>query len=197
MIRKAIVLLTAIAIAMWLSLAPAVFAHNYPITAAVAMTPGKPRASQPCRLTVTAYKSVGTPVPLKPQRVWLVAGMTGHAMRPIEVELLPTRRSGEYSGDITFTMPGLWHITLYVRDRNEAMWAKFDTKVLGAGQAADDVPYQQTLEMLDPARVNLVPPAWVLAGAIGLVLLAEGTAVAFKLRELRQQHLAIYSEHRR
>lgn len=185
MTRQSLCLPVAAAAGLWLALAPVAWAHNA-LKAVVVVMPAHPRVGEACEISLSVLAPPGVPILRQIQRVSLAGEMTGHAMAPVETVLVPSGGPGGYSGRLAFTMAGDWRATLRVALLNEEMWATFDMEVWTAHAPPDTGSGRVVLEMRDPVRTNLLPPGWVLAGAVGLTLLAEGTAAALKLRRSRK-----------
>jgi hypothetical protein len=148
--------------------------------AVLSVTPQFPRVGDRWHLSVAIQSADSM---LHPERkVRIVGEMTGHPMRPVEVEL--TRAAGEtdYGGDVVFTMRGPWNVTLRLEDVNEVLLTTFDLEVGGLDASTGWSEMRTMYDLHRPVRPNLVPPIWVVVGTIVLTLAFEVAAVVIVRR---------------
>jgi hypothetical protein len=142
--------------------------------AALSFSPQTPRVGQAWQLSIAIQSSDRALHPAR--RVKVVGEMTGHAMRPVEVELTRTSDGGTYEGALAFTMRGPWRITVRVEDLNDVLTAAFDLEVVRPDESSGFDDMRTMLDLHPPVRANLLPPGWTLLGVIVLALAFEWAA---------------------
>lgn len=179
---KRALVIVAIA-AAWPRSAGASGAHSL-VRAALTYAPQNPRVGELWRLSAVVQSADQA---LHPERrVRVVGTMTGHPMRPVEADLSPTGEAATYSGALSFTMRGPWQITIEVDDLNQVQLATFDLEVVNADASSGGFEMRAILDLHQPARPNLVPPAWVVAAALGLTLAMQAAALFVQRRANRR-----------
>ena len=156
-------------------LAAASVAAHEGSSARITLAPGQPYVGASCRVVVVTTDASGDA--RRSRRVWLVADMPMHVMRPIEAELRRTHDARVYTGEIIFTMPGPWRVELRVEDADETMTAAFEARVLLDGETAESGAGDHVLALQDAPHPTLLPPGYVLGGAVVLTLLMQGVAM--------------------
>lgn len=180
-LRRAAIL----AVVLGAAVPPALSAHDETIRVAVVLTPGQPRTGQPGAMRVSVIPPPGLALLDEIRGVRVSGEMTGHVMAPFEATLEETSTPGVYTtANLTLTMAGPWRMTVRVRIKDEEMWAVFAVDAARASVPADP-PKDYVLDLKDPVRTNVLPPWWVLGVALGLVAVAEATALVFKVRRQR------------
>jgi hypothetical protein len=134
---------------------------------------------------VSVLAPPGLPILGQIRRVSLSGEMTGHAMPPLEVDLAPGRDPGAYNGQITFSMSGPWRVLLRIDLLNEQMWAAIDLPVRGDTEAVDPRPHRYVVEMQDPVRPTVFPPARTLGAAVTITVTLELIALVIARRRDR------------
>jgi hypothetical protein len=156
-------------------LATASLAAHEGSSARVTLAPGQPYVGASCRVVVVTTDASGAG--RHGRRLYLVADMPMHVMRPVEVELRRTHDPSVYTGEIVFTMPGPWRVQLRVEDATETMTAAFEARVLLDGETAEPGAGDYALTLQDAPRPTLLPPEYVLGGAVALALLMQAIAI--------------------
>ena len=164
---------------LWFSAAVSLPAHDI-LHATIAMTPGKPHVEAPSQIEVTLTTSAGVPPHLVGGRLWVSGAMPGHAMPPLEAPLRATTKPGVFVGELAFSMSGPWFVSLNLtEDNGESMIATFEMVVARYDDPETTETGVHKVDMLLTEGRNMVPPMWVLLGAIALILVAEGTALTY------------------
>lgn len=121
--------------------------------------------------------------------VRLVADMTGHAMPPVEIDLRMTDTPGSFRGDIAFTMPGAWRITLRAEGATEVLVGTTSVDVGDTPGESVTTMLALTDELLDTSSADAplrYSPWTVLVGACALAGALEAAAVIRKIVALRR-----------
>lgn len=158
--------------------------------AIVAISPAHPRVDEPCHVRVSLRAKNGYAI--VPQRATIVGEMTGHPMRPVEAELVPAVAQGvspapsDLTTTLAFTMSGPWRLTLRVEEGAAVLVGTTAIDVVGEGADTGGPEIRLLVDLLQPARANLIPPSWVAIGAIALT--AAMQAAASILARRRRAH---------
>jgi YtkA-like protein len=180
-VKRALIVLVIAAV--WPRSVDASGAHSL-VRAALTYAPQNPRVGEMWRVSAVVQSADQA---LHPERrVHLVGTMMGHPMRPVEAALSPTGEAGTYSGALSFTMRGPWRIALEVDDLNQVQLATFDLEVVNADASSGGFEMRAILDLHQPARPNLVPPAWAVAAALGLTLAMQAAALFVQRRANRR-----------
>jgi hypothetical protein len=175
---RALILVAAVSLAAAALSADVTGTHAY-----VTIAPVHPRVEEPCRVSASLRTRNG--YPLFPQHVTIVGEMTGHPMRPVEAELQRAPGAGEFTGTLAFTMRGPWRLTLRVEEGSSALVGVAGIEVVGADADTGGSEIRYMVDLAQPPRANLLPPAWVLAGAIALTVAMQRTAAFAARRKAR------------
>jgi hypothetical protein len=166
-------------------LVPAVLRGHNTVRASLVCRPQAPRAGEVWHVTASVDSSDGLVHPGR--RLTVTADMAAHHMRPIAAEMTRTDAAGRaFSGQLSFTMPGPWQLTLRSEDLNEVLVGVFAFEV-----ANDDDPravgeVRTVVDLIPPPHPNLIPPAWAAAGTIGLTIAFEIVATRYQRRRERR-----------
>lgn len=152
--------------------------------ATLVVSPQHPRVGRECRVDVTLRTASG--LARFVQRAWIVGEMTGHPMRPVVAELRRTGGEHDFTGELAFTMAGPWRVTLHVQDGRDVLWAPLEWEVVptDVDPGAPEMGY--AVDLREPEKANVLPPAWALAGALALVAAMQGAAVLFERKRRRR-----------
>lgn len=164
---------------LWLSAAVSLPAHEV-LHASIVMTPGKPHVDAPSQVEVTLTTSAGVAPHLIGGRLWISGVMPGHAMPPLDGPLKATTTPGVFVGEIAFSMSGPWHVSVNLEEETgETMIATFEMVVARDTDPDTRDSAVHKVDLVVAEGRSMVPPMWVLLGAIALIVLAEGTALTY------------------
>jgi hypothetical protein len=149
----------------------------------ISIAPAHPRVGEPCRLSASLRTRNG--YPLVPQRVAVVGEMTGHPMRPVETELQRSAAPDEFTGTLGFTMRGPWRLTLRVEEGSSALAGITVIEVVGPDDDTGGSEIRYMVDLAEAPRANLLPPVWVLAGAIAVTAAMHRAAAVAARRRAR------------
>lgn len=156
--------------------------HRVPASATIAYGPHTPVVGQRWHLTVTLKAADSMVRPGRRLRV--IGEMAGHSMRPVDTELTRVNPD-EYTGALAFTMRGPWVITVRAEDGNEVLAGSFPLEVVNDEPSAEMWDMRTTVDLVTPARPNLVAPRTVVAASVGLTVLFQLVAAAARRRRRR------------
>lgn len=144
---------------------------------------GAPVAGQAADVQIVVFEAGEILTPLIDTSVVVTADMTGHPMAPATAELKTLLSDRKRAGEIGFSMPGLWRLTIEIVEPDEdPRVAVLPLMVLPSSAMSSPAPLALNFGLDVPARPTVFEPWTVVWTAIGLVLGLEGVAVAAYLK---------------
>ncbi len=164
----------------------ALHAHDA-TTARLTFVGGHPHSGQRGEIRVQLLGLGGAPVSLEDTTVRIIADMTMHAMTPVEADLTRHLPNEVRGGDIAFTMPGEWRITLRLEEQAGTRVSVFPLTVLRGDAVGSGTDLNVDVGLEPLPRPTIFDPWTVVWVSLGLVVAAETTAIVFRRRRVRQQ----------
>jgi hypothetical protein len=159
--------------------------HNM-LRAALIYGPQSPRMGDIWYVSATLESTDGLVHPSR--RVKLIADMTVHAMRPVEADMTRTDSAGRtFSGQLSFTMPGPWRVTLRSDDVNELLIGSFPFDVANDDEPRGATEMRTVVYLTPPPQANLVPPILAVVVTIALALAFEIAAAVYQRRRTTRE----------